>query len=144
MAETGKSLRHVLLGTLESVTVTRAELDGPDGVSLDAELLEAAGFLEHEKVELLDVTNGSRLAAPVRGTTRGSGEVAVGGAVAQLVRPGDVVTLSAFGWMKEKQAKKHAPLVVRVDAQNRPPRPAALVPEKPEKAVKKKKPRSAD
>ena len=144
MAETGKSLRHVLLGTLESVTVTRAELDGPDGVSLDAELLEAAGFLEHEKVELLDVTNGSRLSAPVRGTTRGSGEVAVGGAVAQLVRPGDVVTLSAFGWMKEKQAKKHAPLVVRVDAQNRPPRPAALAPEKPEKAAKKKKPRSAD
>ncbi|MDP3505756.1 MAG: hypothetical protein Q8S33_35765 [Myxococcales bacterium] len=40
--------------------MTRAELDGPDGIWLDAELLEAAGFLEHEKIELLDVTNGSR------------------------------------------------------------------------------------
>ncbi|MDP1916589.1 MAG: aspartate 1-decarboxylase [Myxococcales bacterium] len=141
MAETGKSLRHMLLGTLESITVTRAELDGPDGISLDAELLEAAGFLEHEKVELLDVTNGSRLSAPVRGAARGSGEMAASGAVAQLVRPGDVVTLSAFGWMKEKQAKKHAPLVVRVDAQNRPSRPATPVPEKP---AKKKKTRAAD
>ena len=144
MAETGKSLRHVLLGSLQSVTVTRAELDGPDGISLDAELLEAAGFLEHEKVELLDVTNGSRLAEPGRGAARGSGEVAASGAVAQLVRPGDVVTLSAFGWMKEKQAKKHAPLVVRVDAQNRPPMPTALVAEKPEKPAKKKKTRAAD
>jgi aspartate 1-decarboxylase len=61
----------------------------------------------------------------VREAARGSGEVAASGAVAQLVRPGDVMTLSAFGWMKEKQAKKHVPLVVRVDAQNRPSRPAA-------------------
>ncbi|MDP3236715.1 MAG: aspartate 1-decarboxylase [Myxococcales bacterium] len=123
--------------------MTRAELDGPDGIWLDAELLEAAGFLEHEKIELLDVTNGSRLAAPVRGAARGSGEVAASGAVAQLVRPGDVVTLSAFGWMKEKQAKKHAPLVVRVDAQNRAPRPAVPAPV-PEKPGKKKKTRAAD
>jgi aspartate 1-decarboxylase len=141
MAETGKSLRHMLLGTLQSLIVTRAELDGPDGVSLDVELLEAAAFLEHEKVDLLDVTNGSRLAAEVRGVARGSGEVAVAGAVAQLVRPGDVVTLSAFGWMKEKQARKHAPRVVRVDAQNRlsaPPREPIATAKR--KASKQKQP----
>lgn len=134
-------MRHVLLGTLQSVIVTRSELDGADGVFLDAELLEAAGFLEHEKLELLDVTNGSRLAAPVTGAARGSGEVGVGGAVAQLVRPGDVVTLSAFGWMKEKPARKHAPRVVRVDAQNRLASPPS---EMTTKAAKKKKPRPAD
>lgn len=141
MAETGKSLRHVLLGTLQSVTVTRSELDGPDAISLDAELLEAAGFLEHEKVDLLDVTTGSRLAAPVTAAAARSGEVTVGGAIAQLVKPGDVVTLSSFGWMKEKQARKHAPRVVRVDAQNRLP-----VTRKAEKTLEpsKKKRQAAD
>jgi aspartate 1-decarboxylase len=120
MADTGKSLRNVLLGTLQSAVVTRADLDGPDGVSLDSALLDAAGFVEHEKVDLVDLTNGSRLAAPVTAAARGSAEVAVGGAVAQLVRPGDLVTLSAFGWMKEKQVRKHAPRIIKVDAQNRP------------------------
>lgn len=146
MAETSKSLRQVLLGTLPSLVVTRAALDAADGLVLDADLLDAAGFLEHEKVDLLDVTNGARLAAPVTAAPRASGEVAVSGAVAQLVRPGDLVTLSSFGWMKEKQAKKHQPQRVVTDAQNRavgaaaPADAAAAVkPPSPKRAKKKQK-----
>jgi aspartate 1-decarboxylase len=120
MPEPSKTLRHLLLGTIHRAVVTRADLDSAGSISIDEELMEAAGFLAHEKVDIYDVTNGARLATSVVPTRRGSGEVGISGAAAHLVRPGDLVIIASYGWMKEKAARRHHPRIVHVDQENRP------------------------
>ncbi len=120
MAETGKTLRQLLLGKIHRAVVTRADLDYVGSITIDRDLIDAAGFLENEKVDIYDVTNGSRLATYVIPAERGTGEIGINGAAAHLVKPGDLVIIAAYGWMKEKQAKKHQPHIVLVDEQNRP------------------------
>jgi aspartate 1-decarboxylase len=106
MAETGKTLRHLLLGKIHRAVVTRADLDYVGSITIDQELIDAAGFLENEKVDIYDVTNGSRLATYVIPAERGSGEIGINGAAAHLVKPGDLVIIAAYGWMKEKAARR--------------------------------------
>ncbi|HEY8038995.1 MAG TPA: aspartate 1-decarboxylase [Polyangiaceae bacterium] len=112
-------LRHLLLGKLHRVTVTRADLDYVGSITIDPVLIEAAGFLENEKIDIYDVTNGARLATYVIPGERGSGEIGINGAAAHLVRPGDLVILAAYGWMTAEEAAAHRPRVVHVDARNR-------------------------
>jgi len=113
-----KALRLVLLGEIHPAVVTTADFDQLDGLCLDAALVEAAGFVEHEKVELYDSGSGTRLSLQLR---RGkAGEVAVCGAAAVLIKPGTRVTIASFGWMKPKPALKHQPSIVRVDEENQP------------------------
>ncbi len=119
MGENAKTLRQVLLGKVQRAVVTHADVDAESALALDRELMDAAGFLVHEKIELYDVTSGARLAAEVVPAERGGGEVRVDGAGAHLVRPGELVVLASYGWLKEKAAAKHRPRVVLVDDQNR-------------------------
>ena len=109
----------MLLGELHPAVVTTVDFDDVDGLRLDGELLDAAGFLEHEKVELYDVSTGSRLSCQLRRGKEGSGEVALCGASALLIKPGELVTIASFGWMKARAASKHQPRMVRVDDENR-------------------------
>jgi aspartate 1-decarboxylase len=120
MAESSKTLRQVLLGKVHRATVTRADLDYVGSITIDEDLLEGAGLLANEKVDIYDITNGSRLATYVIPAARGSGEVGINGAAAHLVKPGDLVIIAAYGWMKEKAARRHQPRVLVVDRENRP------------------------
>jgi aspartate 1-decarboxylase len=108
-----------LLGKVHRATVTRADLDYVGSITIDANLIEAAGFLENEKIDIYDVTNGARLSTYVIPGARGSGEVGINGAAAHLVRPGDLVILANYGWMSLQEAALHRPRVVHVDARNR-------------------------
>jgi aspartate 1-decarboxylase len=112
-------LRHFLLGKIHRATVTRADLDYVGSITIDSGLMQAAGFLENEKVEIYDVTNGARLSTYVIPGEPGSGEVGINGAAAHLVRPGDLVILASFGWMTEEEAANRRPRVVHVDGLNR-------------------------
>jgi aspartate 1-decarboxylase len=112
-------LRHFLLGKIHRATVTRADLDYMGSITLDPLLMEAAGFLENEKVDIYDVTSGSRLATYVIPGSPGSGEVGINGAAAHLVRQGDLVIIAAYGWMPTEEAEALAPRVVFVDERNR-------------------------
>jgi aspartate 1-decarboxylase len=139
MSETGKTLRLLLLGKIHRAVVTRADLDYVGSITIDQDLIDAAGFLENEKVDIYDVTNGSRLATYVIPAERGSGEIGINGAAAHLVKPGDLVIIAAYGWMKEKQAKKHQPKVVLVNEQNVPLKVASKERNPPQRPFKKKK-----
>jgi aspartate 1-decarboxylase len=119
MADSSKTLRHMLLGKIHRAVVTRADLDYVGSITIDRDLIDAAGFLPNEKVDIYDVTNGSRLATYVIDAPRGSGEVGINGAAAHLVKPGDLVIIASYGWMKEKAARKHEPHIVLVDDENR-------------------------
>ena len=121
-----KALRLVLLGEIHPAVVTTVHFDDVDGLRLDPQLIDAAGFVEHEKVELYDLSTGTRLSSPLRKGK--SGEVAPCGAAALLIKPGERLTIATFGWMKEKAASKHEPRIVRVDEDNR------IIPAKKSKA----------
>ena len=112
-------LRHFLLGKIHRATVTRADLDYVGSITIDPLLIEAAGFLENEKIDIYDVTNGARLSTYVIPGERGSGEIGINGAAAHLVKPGDLVILASYGWMTEEEAATRRPRVVHVDAKNR-------------------------
>ena len=72
-------LRHFLLGKIHRATVTRADLGYVGSITLDPLLIEAAGFMENEKVDIYDVTNGSRLSTYVIPGVPGSGEGGING-----------------------------------------------------------------
>lgn len=112
-------LRHFLLGKIHRATVTRADLDYVGSITLDPLLIEAAGFMENEKIDIYDVTNGSRLSTYVIPGIPGSGEVGINGAAAHLVQRGDLVILAAYGYLTPEEAQAHAPKVVFVDERNR-------------------------
>ena len=119
MSDSSKTLRHMLLGKIHRAAVTRADLDYVGSITIDLDLVEAAGFLAHEKVDIYDVTNGSRLATYVIPAARGSGEIGINGAAAHLVKPGDLVIIANYGWLKEKAARSLKPRIVHVDDENR-------------------------
>jgi aspartate 1-decarboxylase len=111
-------MRQLLLGKIHRATVTRADLHYSGSITLDPLLSEAAGFLEHEKIDIYDVTNGSRLSTYVIPGLPGSGEVGINGAAAHLVKPGDLVILAAYGWITAEEAVSHRPKIVFVDQNN--------------------------
>jgi len=112
-------LRHFLLGKVHRATVTRADIDYVGSITIDVALMQAAGFLENEKIDIYDVTNGARISTYVIPGARGSGEIGINGAAAHLVKPGDLVILASYGWMSLQEATLHRPRVVHVDAENR-------------------------
>ena len=112
-------LRQFLLGKIHRATVTRADLDYVGSITLDPLLIEAAGFMENEKIDIYDITNGSRLSTYGIPGISGSGEIGINGAAAHLVNQGDLVILAAYGYLTEAEAQHHQPKVVFVDGRNR-------------------------
>lgn len=112
-------MRLMLSGKIHRATVTEANLHYEGSITLDPELMEAAGILPYEQVHVLDVTNGARLETYAIKGERGSGEVCINGAAAHLVHRGDTVIILTYRWMDEAEAESVAPRHVYVDAQNR-------------------------
>ena len=111
-------LRHFLLGKIHSAVITRADLDYVGSITIDPLLVSAAGFLENEKVDIYDVTNGARISTYVIPGIPGSGEVGINGAAAHVVQQGDLVIIANYGWMTEEEAASRTPKVVFVDNRN--------------------------
>ena len=111
--------RRMFLGKIHRATVTQADLDYEGSVTIDKDLLDAAGILPHEEVQIWNVTNGNRLATYALEGPRGSGVVCINGAAAHLMNPGDLVIMATFGEMDSEEAEAHQPKVVFVDDQNR-------------------------
>jgi aspartate 1-decarboxylase len=104
---------------IHRATVTHADLSYEGSVSVDADLLDAAGIVEFEAVHIWNVTRGTRLMTYALSGPRGSGAICVNGAAAHHNVPGDVVILATFADMTPAEARVHVPTVVRVDEKNR-------------------------
>ena len=111
---------ELLKGKIHRATVVQAELDYVGSITVDEALLEAAGILEYEKVQIVDVNNGSRFETYTISGQRGSGMICLNGAAARLTAVGDTVIIIAYAQMEEKEAKNFTPKVVMVDEKNRP------------------------
>lgn len=112
-------MRTMMSGKIHRATVTEANLDYEGSITLDPDLMDAAGILPYEQVAVVDVTNGARLETYAIKGVRGSGEVCVNGAAAHLVHRGDTVIIIAYQQLAEAEAGAYAPKKVFVDSSNR-------------------------
>lgn len=104
---------------IHRATVTHADLDYEGSVTLDEDLMDAAGISEYEAIHVWNITRGSRLQTYAIRGQRGSGVVCINGAAAHLNQQGDLVILATFAELDEAEARAHRPSVVLVDARNR-------------------------
>ncbi|AEB12076.1 aspartate 1-decarboxylase [Marinithermus hydrothermalis] len=104
---------------IHRAVVTQADLNYVGSITIDEDLLEAAGILPYEQVDVLDITNGNRLTTYTLPGERGSGVIGINGAAAHLVKPGDLVIIVAYGLFDEEEARRVQPTVVLVDEHNR-------------------------
>lgn len=111
--------REMFKSKIHRATVTLAELYYEGSITIDKRLLDAADILPYEKVQVVNVNNGSRLETYVLEGERDSGIVCLNGPAARLGYPGDEVVIITYSQMSEVEAKKHTPTVVLVDKQNR-------------------------
>ena len=111
--------RTMLGGKIHRATVTDACLEYEGSVTIDHDLLDAAGILEGEAVEIWNVTNGARLTTYTLLGPRGSGVVCVNGAAAHHAREGDLVIIANFVELDDLEARTWQPRVVFVDESNR-------------------------
>src|SRR5258706_14843181 len=96
---------NVFKSKIHRATVTHADIAYEGSVSIDADLLDAAGILPYEAVHIWNVTNGSRLVTYALAGARGSGTVCVNGAAAHLNRPGGLVILATYADIDPAEAK---------------------------------------
>lgn len=112
-------LRTMFLSKIHRARVTEADVEYEGSLTLDQDLMDAAGMLPYEQVHVWDVDNGARLATYLLPGPRGTGTVCVNGAAARQVQVGHRVIISTFATMEEEKARTHRPTVVLVDEHNR-------------------------
>ncbi|MCH5251508.1 MAG: aspartate 1-decarboxylase [Lachnospiraceae bacterium] len=109
---------QMLKGKIHRAIVVQAELNYVGSITIDPELMEAAGILEYEKVQVVDVENGSRFETYTIAGEPGSGMVCLNGAAARMVQVGDHIIIMSYCDMTPEEAKSHKPAVVFVDEKN--------------------------
>ncbi len=108
----------MLKGKIHRATVVQAELDYVGSITVDEELLEAAGILEYEKVCIVDINNGNRFETYTIAGKRGSGLICLNGAAARCVQVGDKIIIMSYALMTPEEAKENKPSVLFVDDYN--------------------------
>ena len=110
---------EMLKSKIHRAVVKQAELDYVGSITVDEDLLNAAGILEYEKVQIVDVNNGNRFETYTICGEPGSGMVCLNGAAARCVSIGDKIIIMAYVSYELQEAKAHKPSVVFVDEENK-------------------------
>lgn len=97
---------------LHGATVTDANLNYEGSIGIPRDLMDKAGLLPHERVDVLNFANGARLTTYVLEYPAGGGHIVMNGPAAHLVKKGDKVIVCAYMSMKPKDAKKHKPKII--------------------------------
>ena len=109
----------MLKSKIHRARVTEADLNYVGSITIDSALLKASGILEYEKVQVVNVNNGSRIGTYVISGEENSGVICLNGAAARHAQPGDVVIIMAYAQMNESEAAEYSPKVVIVDENNK-------------------------
>ena len=110
---------EMLKGKIHRATVVQAELNDVGSITVDEDLLDAAGIYEYEKVSIVDVNNGSRFETYTIAGQRGSGMICLNGAAARCVSVGDKIILMAYAQITPEEVRSgYHPNVVFVDEHN--------------------------
>lgn len=103
---------QVMKSKIHRVTVTEADLNYIGSVTIDEDLMDAVGFLEHEKVQIVNVNNGERLETYIIKGPRKSGVICLNGPAARKVSVGDTVIIISYALMDIEAAKSHQPKII--------------------------------
>jgi aspartate 1-decarboxylase len=109
----------LMKGKIHRAMVTGADLNYEGSIGIDRVLMDAAGFLKNERVEIYNIASGARFSTYVIEEPSQSGAITLNGAAARLVQKGDPVIICAYAQMEEAEARNFAPRVVLVDSHNR-------------------------
>jgi aspartate 1-decarboxylase len=113
-------LRTMLQAKLHRVQVTEADLHYEGSCGIDRNLLDAAGLIPNQYIELYNIDNGERFSTYIIEAARGSGTISLNGAAARKAMPGDLLIICAYSQYSEQEAAVHRPVVVVVDERNQP------------------------
>ncbi len=111
--------REMFRSKIHRATVTMADLYYEGSITIDKDLLLAADILPYEKVQVVNLSTGSRLETYTLEGPSGSGMVCLNGPAARLGTVGDEVIIITYAQMSEEEAGKHKPKVVLVDKKNK-------------------------
>lgn len=109
---------ELLVGKIHSAVVTQCDLRYQGSITIDRDLMEAAGFLLHQRVDIYNINNGERFSTYVIEGKRGSGIIAVNGAAARLCQVGDKIIVVAYGIFSREEALLHKPQVLVLNDRN--------------------------
>ena len=109
---------NLLKGKIHCAVVTEANLQYMGSITIDEALMEKAGILPNERVQVVNNNNGSRLETYVIPGKRNSGVICLNGAAARWAQVGDIVIIMAYAFFAPEEAKEHKPAVVMVDEKN--------------------------
>ena len=111
---------EMLKGKIHRATVVQAELNYVGSITVDQDLLDASGILEYEKVQIVDIDNGSRFETYTICGEAGSGMICLNGAAARCVSVGDKIIIMSYAQMTPEEVKNdYHPNVVFVDENNK-------------------------
>lgn len=111
--------KKMLHSKIHRATITHADINYEGSITLSPELLEAADLAEFEAVNIWNVTNGNRFETYTICGEKGSGDIAINGAAARLVTPGDIIIIASFSFLTEEESRSHKPKVIFVDQHNK-------------------------
>ena len=111
-------MRLMLAGKIHRATVTMVDLNYEGSVTIDHDLMDAAGIMPYEQVHIYDIANGNRLITYAVPAERGSGEIGINGAAAKLVKKGDKVIIVSYVMLDDAKCRGYKPRIVFVDKKN--------------------------
>ena len=106
---------EVLKSKIHRVTVTDADLNYIGSITIDRTLMEAAGLIEYEKVQILDNNNGERFGTSATARAANPGPICLNGAAARRVQRGDIILILSYASMDFEEAKRFKPTVIFPD-----------------------------
>jgi aspartate 1-decarboxylase len=110
--------REMLQGKIHRGVVTACRIDYAGSLTVDIDLIERIGLLVHQKIQLLNISNGNRLETYLIAGERGKREIQVNGAAARLNQPGDRIIVAGFAFYTDAELQGYRPKVVVLDEKN--------------------------
>ena len=111
-------LRSFLRSKIHRATVTQSELEYEGSLTLDTDLMDAAGILPYEEVVISNLNNGERFSTYVIEGEKGSGTVCLNGPTARKGAVGDRIIIFSYGLLTPEEVPDHRPVIVMVDPKN--------------------------
>ena len=122
-------MRTMMKSKIHRARVTQVDLDYEGSITIDKVLMEASDILPFERVEVLNINNGTRFSTYAIAGEANSGIIGINGAAARLVAKGDIVLILSYSQVPDDEAISITPIIIRVDNQNRIIEHLPLVPE---------------
>ncbi len=111
--------RFMLKSKIHRAVVTDANLDYEGSIAIDATIMESAGLLPYEQVDIYNISNGSRFQTYVIPGERNSGAICINGAAAHLAKKDDIIIIASYATFEDEVLIEYSPVMVYVDKDNR-------------------------